>query len=170
MSALVLIDWPNLLLNLSIKPNDPKRFNLNQGFKKLIRWIEEATEIKMVFLFTPMGMISGHSELFHRLGFFVILCPTLPPSNSGQKLVDTTDDYMIKLGMKIVDQQTGLTHLCLVSGDADFIPLVEKSKERGLKIMITAGDIQSLSSNLSRQASPYPKSSKKMIHFFSPFV
>lgn len=162
---LVLIDFENLQKNLETTPI-PEKFSITAGFDKLFKKIsQEVGEIDSVFIFVPQHAASVWGETFHELGFFTLFCPEVK-NKSGRK-IDTTDETLIAFGKKMINQIPELTHLCLGSGDKDFIPLVREAIRKGLKIIITAGDYNSLSSELIKLVDKKPDSTK-MVYLFSP--
>lgn len=161
---LVLIDFENLQKNL--KTTAPEKFSIAAGFDRLCKQIaREIGEIINVFVFVPPHATSPAGETFHKLGFFTILCPGI--ENKKGKKIDTTDETLIALGKKIINQIPDLTHLCLGSGDKDFSPLVREAIRKGLKIIVVAGDLTSLSSELIKLADQ-KADGLKMVYLFSP--
>ena len=163
--VLVLVDWENLLRSMDVPP--PEKFSLSSGIEKLMDWLESIGEVFGVFVFAPSYMVTGHLEIFHEHGFFTILCPKIP-SEGRQEPTDTTDSILISFGEKIISALTQLTHLCIVSGDEDFTPLIKKATQQGLKIAIAAGSHSSLASELISLANKHPVTKKTMVHIFSP--
>ena len=176
MACLVLIDWENVSKDIMEGRYVPERFSRSIAIERLFKWIEdEADEIFDTFLFTPIYMIYTDYQLFHDNNLVPITCPKVPLGSLEQR--DTVDAMLIQKGLKWITHPS-LTHLCLVSGDSDFIPLLKQAKERGLLIMLSALDpallknpeYPSLSKELAEMADISPKTGKKMIHYFSPMI
>ncbi len=159
---LVLIDLPNLLINMDCGL-DPLRFKAELGFERILEQLEAIGQIETVFVFastkTPGMYLYQH--FFYDKGFLVITCPHLEK--------DTTDDTLIKLAEKMVDNYTCITHLCLVSGDHHFGITLKKAKEKQIKIIIISPIIDSLSDELIPLADA-DEQGKKMIYLFSPLT
>lgn len=162
---LFLIDFENLQKNLERIPT-PKKFSITAGFDRLCGQIaQEMGAIINVFVFIPLHAASLWGETFHKLGFFIILCPEIKDKTG--KETDTTDETLIAFGKKIINQIPDLTHLCLGSGDKDFSTLVREAARKGLKIIVVARNLSSLSSELIELADKKPDGSK-MVYIFSP--
>ena len=110
-------------------------------------------------------MASLYGETFSELGFFTIFCPKIR-TKEGEE-IDTTDNILIEFGKKMITQIPDLTHLCLCSGDKDFSPLVREAIRQGLKIVVVAGNLSSLSSELIKLADK-KRGGRRMIYILSP--
>lgn len=162
---LLLIDFENLQKNLAITPTAEK-FSVAAGFDRLFKQISrEVGEIDNVFVFVPPHSASLWGETFHKLGFFTILCPKI--KSKSREEIDTTDETLTAFGKKMILQPPELTHLCLGSGDKDFSPLLREAIRKGLKIIVVAGNFNSLSSELIKLADKKPDGTK-MVYLFSP--
>lgn len=162
---LFLIDFENLQNNLETMPT-PGKFSMVAGFDRLFKQISrEVGEIDNVFVFAPPRATSLWGETFHKLGLFTILCPEIE-NKSGEK-INTTDETLIAFGKKMILQIPELTHLCLGSGDKDFSPLVREATRKGLRIIVVAGNLRSLSSELIKLADK-KLDGTKMVYLFSP--
>jgi len=118
-------------------------------------------EMVLVFASTKTPGMYLYQHFFYDKGFLVITCPHLEK--------DTTDDTLIKLAEKMIDNYTGITHLCLVSGDHHFGTTLIKAKERREKIIIISPIISSLSDELIPLADT-DEQGRKMIYLFSPLT
>lgn len=176
MSALILIDWENVSKNLREGRFNPLRFSRKTALERLFTWVKDQVgEIFDTFLFAPLHIVHTDYELFSEFGLVPMTCPKLPLS--GIRRRDTVDQTLIEKGLKWITHQS-LTHLCLVSGDSDFIPLIQAAKARGLKIMLSALDPSFaripgrpfLSKELAKYADFNPVTGEKMIHYFSPMM
>lgn len=163
---LALIDFENLRRNLTTIA--PEKFSMTAGFDRLCKQIaREIGEITNIFVFIPPHAASSTwGEAFHKLGFFTILCPEIEDKKGGKR-IDTTDETLIAFSKEMINQIPGLTHLCLGSGDKDFGTLVREAIRKGLKIIVVAGSIGSLSSELINLADKKPDGSK-MVYILSP--
>jgi len=154
----VLIDWPNIFLNM--KSKDPQNFNVKARIENLLEWIKKIGRIKIIFVFTPRNLTIGNEELFLQFGFIQVLCPIITEESQNR---DTTDDYLITVGKECLGDEN-ISHLCLVSGDSDFIPLLERTKAKGIKIGIIAASNASLSASLIKYADFEPKIGGNMLY------
>lgn len=163
--VLLLIDWENLLSSTVSIP--PEKFSLDAGLNNLIEKITQEVGIIIgIYVFVPPHLVSTWGEKFKKEGFFIICCPKIKTKTGEEK--DTVDEELSRFGMKMVAQISDLTHLCLGSGDQDFIPLLQEAKQRGLKIIIATGNLQSLSAELIRFAEKDPITGKRRVYLFYP--
>lgn len=161
----MLVDFENLLLNLNIELTPPEHFSLMGGLDRLIRQIsQEVGEIANVLVFASAHLATAWAEDFHRLGFFTILCPRI--INKAGEEEDTTDSVIMEFGRKTI-RHHDITHLCLCSGDKDFSPFLREAIRQGLKIVIVAGNLTSLSTELIRLADK-KEDGGKMVYILSP--
>ena len=159
----MLIDFENLLRNIELPPAE--QFSLMDGLDRLIRQIsQEVGEIVNVLVFAPSHLATAWAKDFHRLGFFTILCPRI--TNKDGEEEDTTDATIMEFGRKMINLHN-ITHLCLCSGDKDFCPFLREVIRQGLKIVIVAGNLHSLSTELIRLADK-TKDGGKMVYILSP--
>lgn len=157
---LILVDLENLQVNI----NTP--FSLIERIDNIRNQIaKEIGEIINIFVFTPFHLASVYGKSLQDLGVFTIVCPKVRTEKNGE--VDTTDETLIKFGEKQISQIPELTHLCIGSGDEHFAPLAEEAKKIGLKIVIIAGNLRSLSPKLIKLAEKKP-SGGKSVYFLSP--
>lgn len=161
---LVLLDWENLSINVA--DFSPDNFSLTAGFHRLAQQLRDVGEVTNVFVFAPLPSLATHAEIFYHQGFISVLCPKIH-SKSGEEQ-DTTDSTIITFGQKMIGYMPDLTHLCIGSGDRDFIPLARGAIRQGLRIIIIAGSCQSLAPKLSELADIHPTSEERMVYLFSP--
>jgi len=160
--VLVLIDFDNLSINFQMKP-------IIEELEKTLKQIsKEVGAILKVFVFIPYHSALPFAESFYKAGFFTVLCPKVK-TKDVQVEIDTTDKTLIQLGNELLEDIPGITHLCLGSGDADFLPLLRKASRYGLDISIIAGDEISLSSEIAEMADKKPNNKEKMIYILSSF-
>lgn len=160
---IVLIDLENLLRNLN---TPPERFSLADGFDNLMEQLAKIGRVTNVFVFGPPHSIDSHLETLDSLGFTSIPC-SKEETKEGEK-IDTVDSRLVQFGKEMITQIPDLTHLCLGSGDRDFIPFLRWAKRQGLKIIIAAGNIDSLSGDLIGFAQMDPATGKRRVYLFAP--
>lgn len=141
---LVLVDWENISLNVGFTPGEP---SLKERLDVCIRNIaKQVGSIVDVFVFMPPHASYTWGEHLYSLGFFIIACPKV--KNKAGEEIDTVDETLMKFGERMLDRTEGLTHLCLVSGDADLLPLLTRARLKGLKTVLIAADTHSLSAKM----------------------
>ena len=155
LNWLVLLDLENLLMNTYL--GSQRSFIFTDKLGKAIEELEKRGKITLGIAFTPRHLIPTYEQFFHEKGFFVVACPEVE-TKEGKK--DTTDDKLIAAG-KILINTPGLTHLCLGSGDDDFMPLLIEAREKGLRIAVIVGNTKSLSGNVSRAVETISGTNKK---------
>lgn len=143
--GILLIDHDNLVTSLQLP--SPDEASIVNRFDHVIRKIVEANrEIVDIFVFLPPQQAYIWGETYHELSFYTIVCPRI--QNKDGKEQDTVDDTLIRFGKMAIDNMRNLSFICLGSGDKDFSPLVRQARKKGLKIIVVAASINSLSSNL----------------------
>lgn len=152
---LLVVDLDN------IEANFPKRLNFPAELAKLLQWLEEIGEVSGAFVFAPLNTAYYRLETFQKQGFFNIICPKLL-GPEGEK--DTTDETLIKFTKGQIEECPSLTHLCLASGDKDFLPLIEEAKRKGLKIAIAVSTFSSLSFELMGREDKHPTTGEQMLY------
>lgn len=176
LSVLVLIDMENISKHILGGRYEPERFSRAAAIETLFEWIEsEVDEIFDTFLFAPLFITYTDYQMLHDHKLVPTTCPKVPLGSPYKK--DTVDPILIEKGLKWITHPR-LTHICLVSGDSDFIPLLREARARGLLIMISALDPSlakdpehpPLSKDLAEMADISPKTGQKMIHYFSPMI
>ena len=157
--VLVLVDLENISMNTPLL-FPPANFSLEKAFGNLTEKIaQEIGAIVGIFVFVPSHQATVWGEIFQRQGYFTIYCPKKKGKNGEEK--DAVDDELMRFGFKMLDQMPGLDYLCLVSGDQDFVPLLQEARYHGVKNIIAAGDLQSLSKELIPLAEKDPNNPKK---------
>ncbi len=160
---LFLIDLENLLLNAGLFP--PERFSLANELDRITKQItDEVGNITNTFVCSPPSQAYG--EVCYEMRFFNIACAKV--RNKEGREVDTVDQTLVEFGEQMILQIPNLTHLCLGSGDKDFSRFVRWAKLQGLKIIIVAGNLTSLSRELIELADVNPETGRKMIYLLSP--
>lgn len=175
-TALVLIDWENISKEILRAKIKPEKFSRAYALDQLFKWIKsEVDDIFDVFVFTPLFMAYTDYQLLHDHGLVPTTCPKVPLGSTVKK--DTVDPILIEKGLRWITHLC-LTHICLVSGDSDFMPLLRKAKESNLLVMISGTDPAlakdplhpPMSKELINMADISPRTKQKMIHYFSPMI
>ena len=169
----VLFDFENVVMSLRQRMLRPEKFSMEAGFDDLINRITtQVGKIAMFCLFMPdylirKGKVSKKEiEFFQSRNFFTILCPKIGPHNK-----DTSDFNVIRWGLEVMlPYFSGITHLCIGSGDVDFLELCEKVKTSGFKVMATMGSNQALSGDVRKMVDINPRTGEKMIYLFNPII
>ena len=99
-----------------------------------------------VFVFLPPHQSMIYGEDISRAGFYIIDCPKVKGKKGEPQ--DTTDETLIRFGQWAIEK-LNVTHLCIGSGDKDFSPLVRRAIRKGLRIIVAAATMHSLSDELS---------------------
>lgn len=162
---LFLVDFDNL--TISAKKNiAPTEFSIESGFRKVIEEItEEVGEIIGIFAFLPPDKAMLWGADLDQWGFHAVSCPKVKNKEGVEQ--DTTDRQLMELGEWLINHLDNLTHLCIGSGDKDFSPLMMKAALKGLKKMVVAADIRSLSARLI-ELTDKKSTGGKMVYLFSP--
>jgi len=167
----VLLDLENVVFR-HIRSGDPEKYSLKAGFDNLLGWLENIGKIAMFCVFFPSYLLqkgrlqAQDLEYFYRKRIFPIICPKI-----GSEKEDTVDATLIQWGSKVLfPHMSGITHLCIGSGDMDFLQLQEEAQKRGLKLVIVAGTPGSLSSEVGKGVDKNPQTGEPMIHYFSPYI
>lgn len=164
--VLMLVDFENLLI--CARDNiEPTRFSIESGFKRIIKNIADETgEIVGIFAFLPSDRAMVWGRELYEMGFNIINCPRIKTKKGQDE--DTTDSRLMELGEWLINNIKSLTHICVATGDSDFSPLLEKAALKGLKTMVVAANVRSLSPELIRLTDINPLTKRKMIYLFSP--
>lgn len=161
----MLIDFENLLI--TSREISPEQYSIEAGFERMIEEItEEIGEIIGIFAFLPPNRAMVWGEDLYQLGFKIIVCPRVKDKKGVEQ--DTADSQLMEFGEWSINNVEDLTHLCIGSGDKDFSPLVRKAKLKGLKTIVVAANLESLSSKLIKLADKNPSTGRKMVYLFSP--
>lgn len=162
---LLVIDWDNLASNMIASV---RNYSLAKGFKRLVEQLTQVGELSVVFVFGPPDSISKDLRAFHDEGFWPIPCPRETEKRTGDS-IDVVDSKIVAFVRDMLELMPDLTHICIGSGDGDFIkPLVKVSKRRGKKIMVVSGKLRSLSQELKDLADEHPLTGERMVFLFSP--
>lgn len=150
--VVILVDLENLLLGTeNVTSPEKEGFSIEEGLTTLVKRIaQEVGEVVDVFVFTPPHLSNLYGKPLHQQGFFIIFCPKV--LNKERQEIDTVDSTLINFGRRIIADTEGLTHICIGSGDRDFSPLARAAYYKGLRTIVIAGSVKSLSSELLKLA------------------
>jgi len=173
ITILVLVDLENILVNTEISTE----VSITKRFDEFLEWLGKIGKIAGVFVFSPHHLIPQFEKYFFDRKFFIILCPKIFQEEE-QESIDTVDATLTEFGRKMLSQISSLTHLCLCSGDAGFLncswsedknclPLLKEAEKAGLRIIIGAGNLTSLSSELIPLAEIDPETNRRRVFIFS---
>ncbi len=165
--VLLLVDWQNVFLNLfsTFGMPPPGKMNLEERFKKLMAWIK--TDIGDIlgehgFVFTSTHFLSSHQKMWGESNLKIVICPKREVKDKiGTKEEDTVDDTIIWFAMAMANHPN-IKFICLVSGDGDYVPMLEEVKKKGIKVALAAPTVRSLSRALFRLTDEHPQNGKKM--------
>ena len=146
--TVILVDWENLHHNLFPGRKEGLTYQfVSQGFLELTRQIsQEIGEIALILAFAPTHLVFLWEKTFwEQRRIPMISCPKVLDKKGEEK--DTTDEILMDTGMKLINNMK-LSHLCVASGDKDFIPLYEAAILKGLKIVIIPASTSSLAPEL----------------------
>lgn len=183
----VFIDYDNIEINMKTTP--PEKFSRDLGYKRFKEWLSSFGEICVIFIFAPDNSSLVNGEYFYKYGFINISCPILIDrekietdelehmSLGGRELefepsdfapiINTTDAIMINTAKIVINLMPEITHICIASGDGDFMPIVKMAQAKNKKLMIMIGGFKSSSRDLLKEADR-DENNKKMIHIFDP--
>ncbi len=184
----VFIDDDNISMNM--KTALPEKFSTELGYKRFKDWLSSFGETALVFVFAPDNSALVKGEFFYKQGFISVSCPilmdreemerreksdfermiqgeTVEVESKNPPVINTTDETMRKTAKIVIEHMSEITHICIASGDADFIPIVTAAKAKGKKVMIMISGLRSSSKNLLKKANRDERG-KKMIHLFNP--
>lgn len=165
--VLILADWDNIFLCLYNVFRAEMR--LEYRIKKMMEWIK--SDIGEIFggygfMFAPEHLSVLHQQLCVENKFKLITCPKRQSRNELGEIAteDTVDETIIWFG-RIMLYHPHIKFICLVSGDDDYVPLMQEAEKYGIKRVLVAPTIDSLSrsKNLIRLADKHPKTLQKMI-------
>jgi hypothetical protein len=158
----IFLDWENLWKNLeNFLSSSYERFSPKDWLNRLIEQIgQEEGQVIKVYVFVPLHLASSWAETFYNLGFFTIACPKIR-GKAGEE-IDTTDRTLMSFAETLIDETRELTFICIGSGDQDFIPLANKARDRGLRVIAAVASWGSLSSEFGKKV--------KKTYLFSPTV
>ncbi|MBU3934572.1 NYN domain-containing protein [Patescibacteria group bacterium] len=148
---LVLIDLENILLNIQNFRDMSSLGFPQKKFDEMIGQLGKIAQVAATFVFGPTNTITRHGDYLRGLGFIPVLCPLVvhkKETGSSSDKRDTVDPTMIEIGRTMMSLSSGLTHLCIVSGDSDFVPLAREAQRRGLDVVVVAGNGTSLANEL----------------------
>ena len=155
--VLALIDFENLMTNIEISALIVR---LDATLDQIA---QEVGEIINVIIFIPPHLDFWAKE-FYQHGFFTILCPKVKTKETEEK--DTVDEGLIKMGEFLTAQIPNITHIALGSGDIDYTLFLKRVRRKGIKRIVIASDLESLSSQLIKLIDKNPDG-KRMLYLLS---
>jgi hypothetical protein len=163
--VLVLFDWENAFFSL-FSEFGPNKLNLEYRIKKLMEWIKsDVGELLggFGFVFAPNHFSSYHRKICIQNKIRIMICPKEASKKKGEKARDTVDETIINFG-NVMLRHPDVGFICLISGDEDFVPLLENSKKNNVKIALVAPTLNSLSTNqnIVKLIDCHPETGKKM--------
>lgn len=177
----LFIDRDNILINMKTEP--PEKLSEGFGYQRMMSWLEQYGEICLKFVFAPAVSTAANIDFFYELGFIPVSClqyrtsknksPSLIGDDEFRQyerdetiVINKTDETMIDVAKRTIDLMPEVSHICIASADADFIPIVEFAHEKGKKVMIAFSSLRA-SKQLLRLADRDEKG-KRMLHLFNP--
>jgi len=161
--VLLLIDWENVFYTL-FADFGPDKMNLDLRFKKLMAWIKEELG-KLLgecgFIFAPEHFTTYHREICIQNNLKIMICPKRQIENGEE---DTVDETIIWFG-KMMMEHPEVKFLCLVSGDEDYVPLLQEAEKNSIHIALVVPTLNALSTNkrIVNFIGYHPKTKKKMV-------
>jgi len=167
---LFLIDVQNLSISFESLHQDPLSYSLIDALDGVIDKITKVGRIEISIAFGSQLSLPL-LDMLNARKIPLIVCPEVVidkgEPKSGKK--DTVDPRLIELGTTLIEKIPTLTHLCLASGDKDFIPFLRWAKQQGLKIILAPATAESLAEVLIGLACENPeRPGEKAIFFLSP--
>lgn len=165
-SMLIMVDLDNILSGLDIS-QDPRSFSLIDGFDRMLQKLGRIAPIVHVFAYGPPETLTRHAGWLGKLQITTVQCnQVVTKSDVKISKEDTVDHRMIEDGKSFLREMTGVSHLCLWTGDQDFVELARAAKMTGREVIIVAGREESLSKELARFASNGPDG-ERAVYIFS---
>ena len=163
---LVMVDLDNILSQLGV--GNPMAFSLADGFDNMMRQLGEMAPIVKTYVYGPPKTLERNASWLSRFDYTIVQCDLVPSKRDILvEKVDTVDARMIEHGTFLVQEMPGITHLCLWTGDQDFVKLARNARMAGKDVVIVAGSRKSLSPELVRFACNKPNG-EKAVYIFSP--
>lgn len=152
--VLVLVDWDNLFYSL-FNTFGQEEMRLEERLQQMMHWIKkEIGEIwgDSGFVFAPEHLPIFYQELCTQSKLKIMVCPKRkleepqmdPKKGHLVSELDTVDETIIWFGERLMGIPE-IGFVCLVSGDADYIPLFQKASQHGILRVLVAPSHQSLS-------------------------
>ncbi len=152
LRIIILFDLENCTISLG-NTYGPGEIQLGARLARLRSWLERNFgHVLGGFVFSPAHIGEHYLTVCRRNNLFVIFCPKecleIPEYEikKGKMITvrDTVDSTLMEFGKMMFDHSDA-NCLCLVSGDDDFVPLLEAAKERNIKRIIVPPTLGSLS-------------------------
>ncbi|MEI7424940.1 MAG: NYN domain-containing protein [Candidatus Staskawiczbacteria bacterium] len=170
--VILLVDWENLFYCLHQRSNGTN-MRIEYRIKKLLEWVcTEIGETMCSIVFAPEHLSADHRKIWADNGFKIMICPKKqldkpernPKSGQMETLKDTVDETLIWFAtMMFKHPDTG--YICLVSGDDDYVPMMEEAKKLNVKRALAPPTIGSLSKSqgLVKTFDRHPFTGRRMI-------
>ena len=166
--VLVLIDWDNLEICLRAAFGAGK-IRIDQRIKQVMDWVEKEVGGLLEgygFVFAPGHLNEIYRGICSSNNLRTVSCPKRKtPDKNGS--FDTVDETIIWFG-KMMLKHPDVQFICIVSGDAHYLPLMEAAKKCGVKMAFAAPTVGSLSKqpstlkNILRLVDVHPITKRKM--------
>lgn len=143
--VLLLIDWDNLFINLfrELRPEDVR---FEERIKKMIEWVHS----EVGDLIGGQGFVFAHEHITYldqqtcsKNNLKLMICPK-EKMKDREKEIDTVDENIIWFA-KLMSDHPLIRYICLVSGDSDYMEMLEEMKKKGLKIALAIPTLSSFS-------------------------
>lgn len=167
---LVMIDLDNIVLGVDISAG-PQSLSFIDGFDRMLERLGKIAPIAKVMVYGPPETLNRHMGWLKRLrDVTIVQCDKVITKNSIEgKKEDTVDRNMINDGKFFLAEMPRIGHLCLWTGDQDFVELAREAKMQGREVVIVAASEKSLSHELAKFACKGPDG-QKAVYIFSPMV
>ncbi len=171
--VLLLIDWENLFYSV-LTMFGVDKMHLRRRIGALQEWLSGIGGLLggHGFVFAPEHLSGIHQNICTEMGLRIMTCPKRqlsksepnPKTGELQDRVDTVDETIMDFAMSFVGHPHFKT-ICLVSGDNDYVPLLETLRKQGVKIALAPPTVDSLARDkqLLRLADQNPLTGEKMI-------
>lgn len=165
--VLVLGDWDNIFICLFEKFKNEMR--LGHRISATMEWIQN--RVGQIFggygfMFAPEHLSVIHQQLCINSGFRLFTCPKREVRDKSGNIgtEDTVDETIIWFG-EIMLKHPDTGFICLISGDDDYVPLLEDAGKLGVKRALVAPTLASLSRSktLIRLVDKHPITGRRMI-------
>ncbi|MFA5877849.1 MAG: NYN domain-containing protein [Candidatus Staskawiczbacteria bacterium] len=134
---LVLIDWENSTID-NFAVIGPSAFSLKSLYAEITEKLGEIGRITMSVTFITTRDIMRLSEDFYKLGIHPVVSPMVVMQKRDPVWHGIVDEALITFGRELVNETTSFTHVCVVSGDADFTKFCRWLQRQGKKVIIFA--------------------------------
>ena len=163
---LVMVDLDNIVSKVSISA-DPRSFSFLDGFDRMLHKLGRIAPIAKVFVYGPPETLARHASWLGKLKFAIVQCDKIiTKDNLLISKKDIVDSRMIDDGAFFLREMSEITHLCLWTGDQDFIELAREARMLGKDVVVVASREDTLSQELAKFACKGPDG-EKAVYLFS---